>query len=459
MSRHLGPALAVAGSIAGFLLAFEPALSAVDSSSRSAEAGPADSPAQAATTDQGLPDDFPPPASTNGWLGRAGLGGFVRADYYSASKRLDDIHSLPGFTFQPKALPKFGSWGDGKVEARITDQDLRRTGGAQARLLEGYLNFYGPSLDVRVGKQIITWGRADALNPTDNLTPKDFTLLSAKDEEERRIGSYAIKANVYRGTYTLSAIWIPLFNPSTIPLTAPPGLTITEDKRDSGAFTYQALALKLDQTGGDLDWSVSYYAGLDVNPIGVPLSPTRIELRHTRIQVVGGDFARTVGRYGMRGEVAYTHTQNASGADPFIKKPFLFAVLGADRDLAEDLNVNLQVYQRTIVNYRDPFAISDPVVRFASVQNATFNQQLDRYQFGLTGRIKATWWHQTLESEVLGVWNANRGDVFVRPSLAYAFTDVWKGFIGWDVFTGQRNSFFGRLQPTSAFFAELRATF
>lgn len=458
MSGHLGPALVV-GLLAVFLMACETAHAVAAAPGGPAEAGPTESPAPVATTGVGSPDDLPPPASTAEWFRQAGLGGFVRADYYSASKRLDDTHSLPGLTFQPKALPKFGSWGDGKVEARITDQDFRRSGGTQARLLEGYVNIYGPSLDLRVGKQIVTWGRADALNPTDNLTPKDFTLLSAKDEEERRIGSYAVKANLYRGTYTVSAMWIPLFNPSTIPLTAPPGLTITEDKRDSGALTYQALALKVDQTGGEVDWSVSYYTGLDVNPIGVPLAPTHIELRHTRIHVVGADFARTVGRYGVRGEVAYTHTQNASGADPFIKKPFVFAVLGADRDLVEDLNVNLQVYQRTIVNYRDPFAIADPVVRFASVQNATFNQQLDQYQFGLTGRIKASWWHQTLESELLGVWNANRGDVFVRPSLAYAFTDVWKGFVGWDVFTGQRNSFFGRLQPTSAFFAELRATF
>jgi hypothetical protein len=257
----------------------------------------------------------------------------------------------------------------------------------------------------------------------------------------------------------VSAIWIPLFNPSTIPLTPPPGLTLTEDKRDSGALAFQGLALKVDQTGGVVDWSVSYYTGLDVNPIGVPLSPTHVELRHTRLHVVGADFARTLGRYGIRGEVAYTHTQNPKGDDPFIKRPFVFAVVGVDRDIVEDLNINLQVYQRTIVNYRDPFAIEDAIVRSASVLNATFNQQLDQYQYGLTGRIKASWWNQTLEGELLSVWNINRGDVFVRPSLAYAFTDVWKGFVGWDLFTGQRNSFFGRLQPTSAFFAELRATF
>ncbi|WP_455379346.1 hypothetical protein [Petrachloros mirabilis] len=393
------------------------------------------------------------------WYQAAGIGGHARFDYYSASKKLDNSHSLPGLTFQPKALPKFGSWGDGKIEARITDQDLRREGGVEGRLLEGYTNFYGRTVDVRLGKQIITWGRADALNPTDNLTPKDFTLLSAKDEDERRTGSWATKANYYLGAYTLSATWIPIFNPNRIPLTAPPGITITEEKRDTGDWTDQGFAIKLDHTGGDLDWSVSYYYGRDLNPVGIPTSPTSAVLIHTRTNVFGFDLARSVGRYGVRAEAAYTQTQNPDGTNPFIKKPNFYAVEGVDRDLTEDLNVNLQVYQRIIVNYRDPFAIQDPIIQNAAVLDATFNNQLNRYQWGLAGRVKATALNKTLEAQLLGQWNQPRSDFFIRPSLAYAFTDVWKGYIGWDVFNGQQHSFFGRLQPATSFFGEVRATF
>jgi hypothetical protein len=46
----------------------------------------------------------------------------------------------------------------------------------------------------------------------------------------------------------------------------------------------------------------------------------------------------------------------------------------------------------------------------------------------------------------------------VRPSLTYAFTDVWRGYVGWDIFNGQQASFFGRLEPNTAFFVEIRAT-
>jgi hypothetical protein len=152
-------------------------------------------------------------------------------------------------------------------------------------------------------------------------------------------------------------------------------------------------------------------------------------------------------------------TQDPSGTDPVIKNPFFMAVLGVDRDITDDLYVNVQAYQRTIVNYQNPFAIQDPILQNAAVLNAIFNQQLDRIQGGFTARIRATWWNKTLEGEVVGVLNLPRRDFSLRPLLGYAFTDIWKGFIGVDLFNGQRNSFFGRLQPASAFFVELRATF
>src|SRR5437867_5511715 len=103
---------------------------------------------------------------------------------------------------------------------------------------------------------------------------------------------------------------------------------------------------------------------------------TESVLVHTRVHVVGVEFARNFGRYGVRGERAYTHTQNPSGTDPFIKRPNLWYVLGVDRDIIEDLNVNVQAYQRIIINYRDPLCL-----------DAVFNQQLDRNQQGFTGRV------------------------------------------------------------------------
>ena len=49
-------------------------------------------------------------------------------------------------------------------------------------LKEAYLNLYLPNLDLRLGKQIFSWGRTDLINPTDNLTSSSviptFSLCS-----------------------------------------------------------------------------------------------------------------------------------------------------------------------------------------------------------------------------------------------------------------------------------------
>ena len=42
---------------------------------------------------------------------------------------------------------------------------------------EAYVQLYGflsPKLDLKIGRQRITWGTADKLNPTDNLNPYDL---------------------------------------------------------------------------------------------------------------------------------------------------------------------------------------------------------------------------------------------------------------------------------------------
>jgi hypothetical protein len=254
-------------------------------------------------------------------------------------------------------------------------------------------------------------------------------------------------------------VWLPIFNPNTIPIAVPPGFQVTENKRSQGDWTDQGFAAKLDRSGGEIDWSISYYEGLDILPVARPLSPFQSVLVHNRLRVFGADFARNYGQYGVRGEAAYVQTQNPLGNDPIIKLPYVYYVLGIDRDLTEDVNVNIQAYQRLIINWQDRFQIQDPVIRANAILNVLINQQQDRYQEGLSGRIKASWLNKTLEAELLGVWNANRTDFFLRPSLTYAFTDVWKGFIGWDIFNGRSESFFGRVESMTAFFAEVRATF
>jgi hypothetical protein len=311
------------------------------------------------------------------------------------------------------------------------------------------------------------WGRADRINPTDNLTPRDFTLL-VPEEDDQRFGTPAARATLQAPAgLSVTGIWLPVFTPHRIPLAPEPGVTFRE-LRPSVASSRAQWAAKIERTGQAVDWSLSYFDGLDLFPdLGIgraELGPggapaVEVLLRHRRLRVIGADAAATLGRFGLRGEAAYALAADRAGEDPATKNPYLFGVLGIDRTFFEYLNVNVQYLFRAVVNFRDPRAIPDPPARAVAIQHAIISQELDRYQHGASIRVSHKWLHETLEAEVAGVFTFTRGDYAIRPKVVYAFTDRVTGTLGGDLFRGPRHSFFGRIRAASAVFAELKLSF
>ncbi|HEY5995318.1 MAG TPA: DUF1302 family protein [Gallionellaceae bacterium] len=389
-------------------------------------------------------------------ISRANLSGSLRASAWDIPKNPDGSRK-PGIgEVWLKAAPHIG---DATVvmEGWGRDTNFTHQGKKSGLLREGYVSYSAGDADFRIGKQIIVWGKADQLNPTDNLTPRDNTLY-IPDIDDQRFGAMAARATYNFSGMALTGIWLPYFRPSKVPLPAMPGITFAETVPSGGEF-----ALKLEQSGGAMDWSLSYFKGFDQNPdIGAGgLSPAGmvLSLQHHRIRVLGADAAATLGRFGFRAEAAYTWTEDNAGLDPFVKNPFFYGVVGADRTFYDNFNINLQYFVRQVANYSDPNAIADPVLRTVAIQQAVVSSQLDRRQQGISLRIADKWLNDTLEAEIAGVANFTRHDFMLRPRLAYAFDDHWKGTLGAYVYRGGANTFFGLLKDRSGGFAEARYSF
>lgn len=394
-------------------------------------------------------------------LREQGLTGSLRVDYFRSSKLLDDETDFTGGTAQFKLLPVFNEMLTGKVEARLTDPAIGKGAETSGSLLEGFVSLHFDKGDLRIGKQIVAWGRADGINPTDNLTPHDYVVL-LPFEEDQRFGTMALKGDGYLSNdYTLTLFISPFFEPSKIPLIAPAGTILIENKPTSN-FSDTEVAVKLNKSGGAFDGSISFFHGFDLLPDAraslTPMGPV-IELRHTIIDVIGIDMARNFGKFGFRAEGAYFITEDHNGLDPTIKNPFLFYVLGVDRTFLENLNINIQFVGRYIRYYQDPEAINDPFLRSLAVQNAIVNGQQDQTSYGLTSRIGDKWFNDTLEAELLMFINFNRTNSYFRPLVTYAFTDHVKGTVGGEVYQGPDDSFFGRLKKNESVFTEIRYSF
>ena len=402
---------------------------------------------------------LPAQARQNSEAPAATVDGSVRAAYFSDARKLNAARNIvAGSTWINGRAALGGStlMAQGWVRHESTGSPSART--TRGLVREAYLDARFGSVDLRLGKQIIAWGRADEINPTDNLTPRDHTLLAAETADQR-FGLVAAKATQHFESLSLTTIWIPGFRPNVSPVAAFPGVSY----RNDDASRSRQYALKVDRTGGAVDWSLSYFSGRDLNPdlAVASVSATGLELafRPPRIKVVGVDAAAAVGGLGFRAEAAYAWTDKDGRSNPLAKTPHLFVVVGADLDAGGGSNINLQYFARHVDAYRDPRHLADPGIRAVAVAQAVVAGQLDRFQHGGSFRLAKRWLNDSLQAELSGIVSLTYHDFVLRSKLKYAISDDWKATLGVDVFRGGSSTYFGRLREMSLAYVELAASF
>jgi hypothetical protein len=385
--------------------------------------------------------------------------GSLRAAWWSGSRSLDDVSDIAVGSVWLKLSVDLGAAGtvkaDGWVAAQSRDEPRSHPSG---RLRELYWRQSAGSLDVRLGSQWILWGRADAINPTDYLAPRDFTLLMIEDNEQR-FGNLAANAVYHWREYSAQAVWIPKIHSHVIPLPPRPGVTyasIDPARRDN-------WALKLDRTGGGLDGSLSYYEGDDPLPDlaigGLTASGLQARLANHRTRMAGADFSATVGPYVLRGEAAWTRPADAGSERFDRKRPQFFGVIGGERAFGETFNVNLQYFAQRVAGFRSPDTIPDPIAQAVAWQQAQVSNQTSSFQHGMTLRLAWRWANDTWQAETSGVYSFTSSAHVWRARLEHAFDDHWRMSVGFDRFGGPEHTLFGMLKDNSTVCGELRYSF
>jgi hypothetical protein len=391
--------------------------------------------------------------------------GAVRGGYWSSTRNLDAERHLGAGMLWLKTSRRLSDRVSFLAEGWTSLRGPFGDGDATGELREAFVDLRFERLDVRAGRQIIAWGRADGVNPTDNLSGHDLTLL-VPDDADRRLGTTAIRASYYLGAVSVTGVWLPEFRGHEFALPAPPpGLAFV---REDDQWPGDQWAVRVEQTGRAVDWSVSYFLGKDMAPdLGVDVTaPPGILLSHHRVRVFGADMAATLGQFGLRAEGAYVETEDTRGADPFVKNPFVFIVAGTDRTWGGLLNLNVQYLLRYVLDDSDAGVKtrihegeSDGFASVVATQQAILNSQTRRAQHGASFRIAYKWLHETLEAEVAAAAYAGPKGATIRPKLVYAMTDDWKVLAGAEIFRGEQSSLFGLLRANSGGYFELRWSF
>ena len=112
----------------------------------------------------------------------------------------------------------------------------------EVQLNEAYLHLRHEYAEVRVGRFAVNWGTADQFNPTDVISPRDF---SDSLEYSVKVPNQMIEAKVFpTDFFNFTVIWVPVFKPSQLPPSAVLGFAPVRDPKTGEMLSFPAPPLK-----------------------------------------------------------------------------------------------------------------------------------------------------------------------------------------------------------------------
>ena len=376
------------------------------------------------------------------------------AGYWSSTRNLDDKKNFAAATckvnWKPKITPDVGLG----LSARAGWHDSLNASTSSLKLRETYLDFDSGVLSLRLGKQIIAWGRADKINPTDSFSTRDFTQLTA-DDEDQRLGVVAAKLR-YAITPALSLTGVVArFSASTTPSgSLPANLTPPNEP------TRADWAVKIDRNGDGLDWALSYFDGLERLP-RYRLNFTQAAMpvfvgEYERSQKLGLDFATSQGSWTFRGEASHAKLRCQSCAEQ--TRRVTRAVIGFDRDFSETVNVNIQIFANRRSGYAEPpIAPNSAAILGRGLDR--LNAEYSNNDTGMTVRLSDRLLNEKLKWDIAVIKQFKNDGALIRPRLSYAWTDSIKLAAGIDRYTGPAQSHFGSIKKNQLSFFTVSVLF
>lgn len=354
---------------------------------------------------------------------------------------------------------------DGPLDSRFyLKGDLIGEGVAEkgdADLREFYVDLSPLSfLDLRLGRQIVTWGTGDLIFIND-LFPKDYvSFFIGRDLQYLKVGSDAAKLSIYPGQFSLDIVAIPRFTPSKVPdgerlsffnpftgqLAVSGERLVTREPPSTPGNT--EVAARLYRNFGSYEAALYGFRGFYKEPVGV--DPTQRVLFYPKLSAYGaslrGPFMGGIGNveFGY-----YDSREDRSGTNPLIENSSLKYLLGYEREVWTDFTVRAQYFVEQMLDYGG--------YRATLPTGAPVRSELRHLLFlRLTQFLR----YQTLQLSFVSFYSPSDEDGMVNPEVSYKISDRWSVTSGVHLFFGKKDfTQFGQLARDDNLYLRLRASF
>ena len=315
-----------------------------------------------------------------------------------------------------------------------------------------------PFADVKVGRQILTWGTGDLLFIND-LFPKDYrAFFIGRDDAYLKAPSDAVRVSLFSQAANLDLVYTPRFDAdrfvdgSRLSFFDPAvGRTVgrnadVDPVNPDAWFEDDEVSARVYRHFGAVETAAYVHHGFWKSPLGVLPAGRPF---FSRLAVYGasvrGPFARGIAsaEFGF-----YDSLDDPTGSNPLVANSQFRFLAGLEREALPELTIGAQFYLERQGDFD---------ARLEALPSGAASPRRTRHL--LTLRLTKLALRQTLTVGAFGFWSPSDDDGYGRLRASYRLTDAWLVEAGANVFAGGRDRPFGQLRDNTNVFGGLRRSF
>ncbi|MDH5377895.1 MAG: DUF1302 domain-containing protein [Gammaproteobacteria bacterium] len=309
------------------------------------------------------------------------------------------------------------------------------------------LSKLSPALDLKVGRQIVSWGKSDSLRVVDVLNPLDFREPGMVDLEDLRLPVSMIKLDSYFGKWQATFIAIPEYRSDKMPSFGsdyyPASSPSPPENRPTVDLEHPEYAVALSGLFSGFDLSFHYAQTYEDQGHMSGSFPKSIFRAYNKQELIGLAQNFSTGSFLIKTELA--HITNISffntGNRAFSRNDLM---IGLDYSGIQDHTISIETVVRKIESYDSILDNAPDFTEEVGGQTAI--------------RVTGKYFRETAEVTALAMLfgqSAEEGGLY-RGSVKFIPMDALSITAGAIVYQGGENQFLNALARNDRIFAELR---